>query len=299
MTRTGIICAMGWLLVGVASASGGETLRWKLETGQELAVVVEQQTTSQVAFSGKSATTKIDLAMDLAWKVSAAEEDKFTIEQSLTAIRIKLNSPQAGIVEYDSAVKRPTGSSRELAEVMQPLRDSIVTITINGRGEVQDVQPVNDAAKGLFDPSAGESQALSKATVQKLLKQPLAILPEKEMSEGDSWTTTSDLAAALGDFKQTTTYRLTGTIEQDGQKLLKIESTSALKPAAESPERAAAQPKPTLKSHEQSGTLLYSPEEHRLVAAEQTQKIVTERPYRETTIVVTLTSSQKTTLQSK
>jgi hypothetical protein len=63
--------------------------------------------------------------------------------------------------------------------------------------------------------------------------------------------------------------------------------------------KAAGSTALTLKSHEQSGHLLFSPELGRLVSAEQTQKLSTERPYRETTIAVTLTSKQTTTVKAK
>jgi hypothetical protein len=204
-------------------------------------------------------------------------------------------------VEYDSdAAKKakPTGAAREVAEAIQPLLAAEVEITMNDRGEVLAARPLNSAAESLFgDAPAASESAFSKTTIQKLLKQPLAILPEKAVATGDTWTISSDVAAALGPFRQTTTYRLAGESEQDGQKLLKIESTGKFEPVEGAPTPPAALPKPVVKTHEQSGTLLFSPESNRLVQAEQTQKLVTERPYRETTIVVTLESTQKTTIR--
>jgi hypothetical protein len=49
-----------------------------------------------------------------------------------------------------------------------------------------------------------------------------------------------------------------------------------------------------IKTHEQTGTILFSADEGRVVEGEQKQKLVTERAYRETMIVVTLSSVQKT-----
>jgi hypothetical protein len=55
----------------------------------------------------------------------------------------------------------------------------------------------------------------------------------------------------------------------------------------------------TIKEHAQSGVILFSTDQGRVVSAEQTQKLTTERPHRDTTIVVTLQSKQTTTLQSQ
>ena len=52
-----------------------------------------------------------------------------------------------------------------------------------------------------------------------------------------------------------------------------------------------------IKEHQQQGTIFFSSKLGRLIEAEQTQTLVTERPYRETTIIVTLTSKQTTTLK--
>ncbi|HEX5106410.1 MAG TPA: hypothetical protein VFV87_21470, partial [Pirellulaceae bacterium] len=55
----------------------------------------------------------------------------------------------------------------------------------------------------------------------------------------------------------------------------------------------------SLKSHEQSGHIDFSLDQGRLVSAEQSQKLATERRYRETTIAVTLSSKQTTTMRAK
>src|SRR5258707_9041914 len=77
-------------------------LRWKLKPGESLAVEMEQETQSHVAFGGKSATTKIELNLRLRWTVAAADEKEITFKQSIQRIQIKLTTPQGAPVEYDS-----------------------------------------------------------------------------------------------------------------------------------------------------------------------------------------------------
>src|SRR5687767_5936223 len=107
----------------ISSRATAQTeLRWKLQPGQEFTVTVEQQTSSNVAYTGKTATTEINLSMDLGWTVTAADERAITIRQALRRLVFKMESLKVGKVEYDSAAKsRPTGQAREVAAAVAPL----------------------------------------------------------------------------------------------------------------------------------------------------------------------------------
>src|SRR5437764_11030798 len=80
-------------LVLIFLVNGGaraETLRWKLKPGDSFTVDSRQETESQVAFSGKSVTTNIDLALQQTWTVASASEKEFVIKQSIDRIQAKL-----------------------------------------------------------------------------------------------------------------------------------------------------------------------------------------------------------------
>src|SRR5439155_1017859 len=134
------------------------------------------------------------------------------------------------------------------------------------------------------------------AAMEQLLRRPLVVLPAEAVNLGDSWKAASDLIGAAGPLRQETEYRLAGTVDQDGKSLQQISMTSKF--AARTEGRSSKEPSTPLavKSHEHTGTILFSASDGRVALAEQTQKLVTERPYRETTIVVTLGSVQKTTV---
>ena len=263
------------------------TLRWKLQTGQKLAVVVTQTTKSEVVYSGKKTATQIDLAMDLSWRVSGVENGQFRLEQSLDRLSILLDSPSAGRVQYDTAQQtKPTGSAKDIAAALEPLLGARLEITMNDRGEILAAKPVKAADAAA--PDAAATTLVSNDSIQQLLRQPLAVLPEQPLNKGDSWSTTSQLTTSLGPATQTTTYRYAGPTDVEGTKLEQITVTAALKVT---PSPAA---KITVKEHQQSGAVLFDAAAGRVVSAEQKQKLVTERPYRETTIVVTLDSTQET-----
>src|SRR5688572_28327860 len=166
--------AAGCLFGILASNASAQTeLRWKLQPGQEFTVSVQQETASDVSYTGKKVTTEISLSMDLSWAVTAADEKAITIKQSLHRLVFKMESAKVGKVEYDSAVKsRPLGQAREIAAAVAPLLNAEIELQMSPRGEVQSAKPVNEAAEKLL---AGESDGagsslLSKTAIQQLLR---------------------------------------------------------------------------------------------------------------------------------
>jgi hypothetical protein len=305
--------AVNWLLMGILICTGpvvarGQTLlRWKLKPGEKLGLTVQQETESQVAFSGKSATTKIELIVELQWLVSAADDKQIQLKQTIKGIQLKLQSPQGGRIEYDSAAEaRPTGQARDVADTLMPLIGAEVNITMTPRGEVTAAEAANSTAEQLLSSQAKPGEAgVSRGSIERLLKQSLVVLPETEVTVGDEWRDTSPIAVAAGDFQQVKTYRLAGLTEEGGQSIARLEMTAELDPDGATPPGTKLPPgkrpavgKLAVKSHQQSGTVQFAVEAGRVTQAEQTQKLVTERPYRETTIVVTLSSRQTTKVRS-
>jgi hypothetical protein len=283
-------------------AAAQSPLRWKLSEGEQLVILVEQHTTSDVSFSGKQLSTTIDLKLDMLWEVTAVKPGEIELKQTIRQIQLKLQPAGAAALEYDSASKAwPAAQARDLATAISPLIGAELSVTMNGRGAIQEVKAANEAAEQLLaGESAAGRAAFSKAHLRQLLGQSLIIFPEKSVAEGDSWTSDTNLTAALGEFKRQTTYTLAGLEEREGTSLAKIESTTKLEPVAPQGGGTAAKPAaaPKVKSHEQTGTILFDPESGKLVEANETQELVTERPYRDTTIVVSLKSEQKTTLKA-
>lgn len=291
-----LICCCFSLLVLPLSAAAQSPLRWTLKPGALLVVHTQQHTTSTVSFIGKTATTQIDLGMTLHWTVTSADDSEIKIKQRVERITFQLAGQSAGELKYDSAEPgRPSGAAREVSDAVKPLIGAEVEIVMNRRGQISATRPVNAAADKLLAGAAADEKTgvFSREGTATLLRQPLLVLPEHADSTPETWTHTSELKAAAGLFEQATTYRLAGQAESDGETVERIELSGKLTPKSS----GASTTKVAVKSHEQSGSILFSREKGRLVSAEQTQKLTTERPYRESTIVVTLVSIQTTTVR--
>jgi hypothetical protein len=272
-------------------------LRWNLESGQSYGLHSHQETESEVGFSGKSARTSIKSDLYLTWNVTGADDKAITIRQTIDRIVVNIVARDAAAIEYDSAASdRSTGHAAGLASGLKPLLGAEFEIKMDRTGKVLAAEPINEAAKTLWETTnqSQASDAAARGSVQRLLKQPLVVLSEKEISAGESWTTSSDLETSAGPMRQETTYQLEKINDEDGKQVCQVEATSKLQPSATSGKTPESKLK--ILSQDQSATILFSASDGRLLETDQSQTLQTQRVYRETTIGVKLRSTQKTTL---
>ncbi len=282
------IYALLLVVTSTAVCPAQTLLRWKLKPNDVFAVEIHQETDSQVGFSGKQAKTKIALDIKLGWKVTAASGEGFTIRQTVESIRETLETPDMGVIQYDSAsTARPSGQARELADSIKPLVGAEFDLLMTSRGEIATATPANDIAKALVARGdKSNSDAAAQDGLQQMLKRPLALLPEKEVKPGDTWTATSERTTAAGPMRFETTYELQN-----------INTNSIATIAMTAKAQSGAGSKTTIKEQQHSGTISFPTAFSRFIEIDQTQRLVTERPYRETTITVTLSSKQTTTIK--
>ena len=287
-----------FLLLCLSSTLEAQTpLRWNLKPGQSFGLHSHQETDSEVGFSGKSAKTTISNDLYLTWKVTTTDDEAITIHQTIDRIVVNIVARDAATIEYDSAATgRPSGQAASLASGLKPLLGAEFKIKMDRRGKVLTAEPINEAAKSLMEMTnqLQASDAAARGSLQRLLKQPLVVLPEKEVSAGDSWTHSSELETSAGPMRQETTYQLEKIYDEDGKQMCQIQATSKLHPSA----AAGKTPESKLKiaSQDQSAMIQFSATGGRLFNIDQTQKLETLRVYRETTISVKLNSTQQTTL---
>jgi hypothetical protein len=193
------------------------------------------------------------------------------------------------------------GQARDLAEALQPLVGAEFQIKLNPRGEVFMVEPVNEAAKAIYSAieKKGEAGDAPRATVEKLLRQSLVVLPEKRVNAGESWTTSSELMTAAGPQTQEMVYAFKEISQVDGRPQAEISMEAKLIPRNGDASVKGVSPRLKIIDHQQQGKIWFAPEEGRVTSAEQKQKLVTEREYQNTKIVVTLNSTQRTTVEAR
>lgn len=278
-------------------------LRWKLQAGEEFVVRTEQETAAHVAFSGKSARSKIVMQLDIRWQVQPASDASFTVLQTIERLTASLTTAD-GAAEFDSSAKsRSVGLAKQLSDALEPLIGAEIEVQLNDRGEVLAVKAANSAAAGLFKSAQDASEgaaAKAHSAVQQVVSQSILQLPAAEVQQGDEWQAVRELTTPAGKLRQETTYKLAEVADENGMRTFRIEFQATLaRPEMETGASAATKTPVVLKDHQQSGVIFFSLEQGRVIASEQTQRLVTERPYRDTTIIVTLESTQKVTVESQ
>ena len=295
--RVGLVLTI--LLATASPTLAQKPLRWKLKPGDQLQVNIEQQTLSTVTVASKPPVkTTLEMTLETVWSVDSADEQQIKMTQSVKRLAVKMQSGDSTPIAYDSAATAaPVGTAKEVAAAVKPLLEegSALLVTMNTRGEVLSAEPSPKLAELWKSSSPKEKEGPGGSqSAQELLKRSLVVLPEMPVEATDAgkakWTKEREIEIPIGKVKQTTEFVYSGELEAAGQKLDKIDFTSKLALAP----GGAKSLKLTVKEQKQTGHALFSTEQGRVLRAEQTQKLVTEAPYRETIITVTVESTVKT-----
>lgn len=285
-------------LAAASPALAQKTLRWKLKPGDRLQANIQQQTLSTVTIANKPLKTTLEMTLETLWSVDSADEKQIKMTQSVKRVAVKMQSGDSTPITYDSATEAaPLGAAKDVAAAVAPLlaEGSTLIVTMDTRGEVLMAEPSAKLAELWKSPSTKKSSGPGGSeSTQELLRRSLALLPEKPVDMTDAgkakWTREREIEMPIGKINQATEFVYAGEAEEGGQKLDKIDFTSNLTLVP----GGAKGLKLTLKEQKQSGHALFSAEQGSVVSAEQTQKLVTEAPYRETKITVTVESTVKT-----
>ena len=115
------------LTVNTAAADEAEKVfRWKLKPGETLKFrMVQDMAQNMHVGEGKPATAmSTKMTMDMVWKVDSVDDQGvITLDQLIQGIRMKLQSAQGVLMEYDSASgKEPEG----MAKMIAPMFDAML-----------------------------------------------------------------------------------------------------------------------------------------------------------------------------
>lgn len=318
-TTFGLISLLSWgassFSLAAASASqtddrgqepappGDETqLRWRFQPGEKLLVKIEQQTRTETEVNARPITMTVNMLFEMEWSVDSVDEAGARMTQEFTRIGLSATTPGAGAVEYDSQKdKNPTGAARDIASGVSPLLGARFQLSMSHRGEILEVSiPEPTAAALAAIPASSRVQTLlSKPVLSDMLRQAAVILPAAPVPLGHQWTTESEATTGLGLFKLTSHYTYRGPSPEVGPHVERIETETTAELKSPMSKGPAGQPRIQIKEHEQKGVMLFDSEAGRLISGEVRQRLVTQQPYREITIVATTETTTKTSIAPK
>lgn len=276
----------------VSSAAAQSPPRWKLEKGQKFTLQMDQQTASLVTLSSRKLNSTVDLKVLVSWNVVDATAESFVVEQTIDAIRLEMKGPGENAVTYDTREKKAVvGTAQTIATSIAPLVGAKFTLTLDPLGHIQAAEKIAVADAQTTDAKP----AITKESIEQLLREPFLPLPKSLEGEMPTWTDERQTNAALGQVKQKRTFTLAGTEDRNGVPAAKIIVEGTLEVTSTAGKKEPV--KLTTQSH--TGAIWFTKEPGRLLAAESKQRLVTESMYRDSAIVVDLTTTLTTTLSPR
>lgn len=292
-----LICSL-LLAAGLGHAANAETLlRWKFAEGQRLEVTVDQHTATETTGAGKPTGIDITMQSRMTWTVNSVDADGTAqITQRFERFAVTMKSGTAEPIEYASdSETKSTGSAADIAAAVSPVIGADFTVTMTARGQIRAVNLLDAAAEAFASvESPALKQLFSAEGITQLLGQAAVELPEQALAPDSNWTATFTTPSPLGTLKQSRTYTLAAPEDVDGTTLERIDIAGQLEiePSEQTPRKLK------LLDQELTGSMLFNVEAGRLASSHSTQKLTTERPYREFKIKVETTASTTTTISS-
>jgi hypothetical protein len=295
MNRVACFLLTSLLLLGLWDSSAAqEPLRWKLEKGQRFQLQTTQTTESLVTFGPRKLPTTMEVLLVIGWEVQQADQEQFTIEQQVDAIRIDMKASNEIHTIYDSRERKAVvGAAKELQASVAPLLGKKFTLVMNSQGEISSAKVAGESAAG---ESAAAIPGLDASSIEALLRQAIVPLPKTLDGSEPTWTDERQTKVALGELTQKRTFTLAGNEDRDGKPAAKITVTGELSLTPPADQKLEQKSPPRVKESKLQGTIWFAREAGRLLSSETTQRLVTESTYRDSTITVQLDTTVKSTL---
>ncbi len=261
---TAAVCICG-------SASQAQTeLKWKLQTGEKYNLQLAQDMKMAMMVQGQAINQNVTMGMDMSWNVQQvdAATGVATVVQTFDRMRMNIDTG-FGKITVDTKEKQPEGETGLMWEQLNTLVGAKITQQMDPQGKILDVQ-LDDKAKEAIAKNAQFQQMFSGGAVKEMFGQSLGTLPDKAVSKGDSWQSSSKTKTQFGEFKLDGTYTFEGMTEHDGKQVAKIGIKGAMKLEGANEQNPV---KISLKNSEITGTALFDVQAGRMLQNDVIQKM--------------------------
>jgi hypothetical protein len=229
IASTALLIAAG--LAGCGPAEK-EPLRYQFKKGDRINYVIDEKSITEAANNANLPPTEFALTLDVAWQVTDVTADgKIAISQTIERIRAN-QSTLLGKGSYDSdEVRFPTADyERRLAKALRPFVDADVTLILDSRGTLDNVQYSEQLKSDLsqFDAmTADAASILSEQQIRRRIGLCLPALPEQSPTKGQQWDSQLKLVGkGRVIFDQKHTYE--GPVAHGGKTMEKITTRSQM-----------------------------------------------------------------------
>jgi hypothetical protein len=254
-------------------ASAQTTLRWKFQPGQTLQQTITQDTKTSITVAEQVIETTVNQVIDATWNVGQVDaEGNAQVTQEIKRIRMKLGGMMN--LEIDSASEVPAqGIGAMLGPAIQAMAKAKFQMKMTPRGEILEVEVSQEALDGLKSlPGGGQiANMITKDSLINMIKQGTPSMPAGAVRAGDSWNSSTEMAAPqIGTMISDTKLTYGGPEVVDGRPLERIDLEMTLKLA---PPKEAAAVAITIKDQQAAGKLYFDNQTGRLDHSELVQNM--------------------------
>jgi hypothetical protein len=268
------------ILVGLtlpAFAADDETaeLKWKFEKDKTFYQEMSTATKQTMKVMGMDITQNQNQTFYFSWTPKEQKDGNWIVKQKIEGVKMDIEI-SGNKIGYDST--KDTGTGSALADFFKALVGSEFTLTISPKMEVVKIEGRDEFVQKLVSANQTMKPLLEQILSDEALKQmadpAFAVVPNKPVKKGDTWTRESKLnMGPIGTYDTTYKYTYEG---KDG-KLDKIKVETTLKYSPPSTDAGAVLPfkikQADLKSKEATGTVLFDNEKGRLDSSETNLKL--------------------------
>ena len=197
------IISLAFVFAAVTGMAQKANNKLSFQKGQKFEVVTETTKNSSVELMGQSMETKVNSTLTEVLDVQDANNTGATVEHKVKRLKFDLTSPMQN-QSFDS--EKDAGSG-DMGKLLEKSLKNKYTMTLDPSGKITAIKSDDDNPNGknpdaadmsdLISSQLGMSVGLPKSGEASLFK----ILPDKEVSVGDSWT---DSSSAQGQTRKTT-----------------------------------------------------------------------------------------------
>ena len=227
------------------------------------------------------------MLLEMDWNVVSATDEQFEIEQTITRIRLTINTPNKSGVKTTTIDTESEGKTTELGasllEQIKPLIGTKFNVSMTPRGEIAEVSIPKDslAQIRLAPASMPIRELLTEKGLKDLIGQSAIVFPENSISAGEDWTI--DAGQKNTAFSKTNTVTFIGTSLSDGVDVHTFKVNTDITESSNGVEQEVepGTTKMTIQEFSGGGKIVFSPDGLVVVDSDMKNKMMTNRNYRE------------------
>lgn len=236
--------ASGFALVFAVPSRADVTLRYQFKKGESAKYVIDNDLSAKIDFNGSAIEFSMKMIFDVTWSVNKVADDGVAeLSQKIDRVQLKMDSPLAGNMDYDSATPDSEPDSpiwATMGKTIKEMREGEFILTVSPAGVVKEIKlPAKleesfskrgGQRRGGGPGGGGFGALLNGDAIKQQISRAFVPLPEGPAKKDATWKQKLETKFGNAGTQQTeVTYTYKGEEAKDGKEVASIASKSDMK----------------------------------------------------------------------